>query len=138
MAKNEQPIFTRAPILAHATISAANTNLDGTGTIVSVVDGGAEGVLIEQISVKAEQTTTQGKVRLFLSVDAGVTWELWREIDVPPVTPSASVNAFQANLDLVGTALGQLKLADTNHVLGAATENAETFNVFARGGSYAA
>lgn len=95
-------------------------------------------MLIEQISVKAEVTTTQGKIRLFLSEDAGVTWELWREIDVPPVTPSASVNSFQANLDLVNTALGALKLADTNHVLGAATHNAEAFNVFARGGSYAA
>lgn len=138
MAKNFAPIFTKAPVLAIAEVSTANANLDGTGTIASVVDGGQEGVEIRQISVKAEGTTTQGKIRLFLSTDAGVTWELWREIDVPPITPSASINAFQANLDLEGTALGTLKLPDTNAVLGAATHNAETFNVFARGGSYEA
>lgn len=138
MAKNEQPVFTRAPVLAHATVSAANPNLDGSGTIVSVVDGGTEGVEVKQVEVKAEATVTQGKIRLFLSIDAGVTWELWREIDVPPTTPSVSVNSFQATLDLTAAGEVTLRLADTDHVLGASTEQAETFNVFARGGDFAA
>lgn len=138
MAKNEQPIFVRAPVLAIAEVSTANANLDGTGTIATVVDGGTEGVEIKQVEVKAEVATTQGKVRLFLSTDAGVTWELWREIDVPVVNPSASVSSFQATLDLTAAGEIPLRLADTNHVLGAATENAETMNVVARGGSFAA
>jgi hypothetical protein len=76
MAKNEVPVFTKSPVIGQAEVSAANPNRDGTGTIVSVVDGLTEGVRIDQIEVKAEATTTAGMVRLFLSFDSGATWNL--------------------------------------------------------------
>lgn len=138
MAKNEQPIFPRAPVLAHATVDTANANLDGTGAVVSLVNGGPEGIEVRQIEVKAEGVTTAGMVRLFLSKDGGTTWELWREISVAAITPSATVQSFYDLLDLTATGEMPLKLADVLDELGAATENAETFNVFARGGSYEA
>ncbi len=139
MAKNEVPVFTKSPIIGQAEISVANPNRDGTGTIVEVVDGLTEGVRIDQIEVKAEGVTTAGMVRLFLSFDSGATWNLWREIVVTAITPAAAVAAFREVIDLT-TNLDDvpLNLADDTVRLGAATENAETFNVFARGGSFAA
>jgi hypothetical protein len=139
MAKNTEPVFTKSPVLGQAAISAANTNIDGSGTIVAVVDGGVDGIRIDQIEAKAEVATTAGMVRLFLSIDSGTTWELWREIDVAALTPSATVQAFVAALNL-SVALDDppLLLADATMVLGASTNNAEAFNVFARGGSFTA
>ena len=139
MSKNTDPVFTKSPVIAQAEISAANALLDGTGTIVAVVDGLTDGVRIDQVEVKALGTTTLGMVRLFLSLDSGVTWDLWREILVDAITPGGNVEAFSAMIDLT-TVLNDppLSLADATVQLGAATENAETFNVFARGGSFAA
>jgi hypothetical protein len=139
MSKNTDPVFTKSPVIGIAAISAANPNLDGTGTIVSVVDGLTDGVRIDQIEVKAEATTTLGMIRLFISLDSGGTWDLWREIPVTAITPSGSVESFSAMVDLT-TVLNDppLNLADATVALGASTEQAEVFNVFARGGSYAA
>ncbi len=139
MSKNTDPIFTKAPIVGQAQISAANTNRDGTGTIVTIQDGSTDGVRIDQIEVKAEATTTAGMVRLFISFDSGTTWNLWREIVVTAITPSATVKAFKAVIDLTTTLNDPpLSLPSTAEVLGASTEKAEVFNVFARGGSFAA
>lgn len=139
MAKNEQPIFTRTPVIGRAAISAANPNRDGTGTIVSVQSGLTDGVRLDQIEIRATATTTAGMVRLFLSSDGGTTWFLWREVPVTAVTPSATVEAFSDQINLQNSLDDPpLNLADSQNVLGAATHNAETFNVFARGGSYAA
>lgn len=139
MSKNTDPIFTKAPIVGQAQISVANTNRDGTGTIVTVQGGETDGVRIDQIEVKAEGTTTAGVVRLFLSFDTGTTWNLWREVIVTAIVPSATVLAFRAKIDLT-TVLNDppLSLPGATVVLGAAPEKAEIFNVFARGGSFAA
>jgi hypothetical protein len=139
MSKNTDPVFTKSPVIGIAAISAANPNRDGTGTIVAVVDGDTDGVRIDQIEVKAEATTTLGMIRLFISLDSGGTWDLWRELPVSAITPDGVTVAFGALIDLT-TVLNDppLNLADATVVLGAATEEAEVFNVFARGGSYAA
>ena len=139
MSKNTDPVFTKSPVIGQAAISAANPNLDGTGTIVEVVDGQTDGVRIDQIEVKAEVTTSLGMVRLFLSFDSGATWDLWREIPVAAIAPDASTESFRGFIDLT-TVLNDppLNLPDATVRLGAATENAEAFNVFARGGSFAA
>jgi len=139
MSKNTDPIFTKAPVIGQGQISAANTNRDGTGTIVTIQGGETDGVRIDQIEIKAEATTTVGMVRLFISFDTGATWNLWREIAVTAITPSAIVKAFVAKIDLTTTLNDPpLSLAGAAVVLGASTEKAEVFNVFARGGSFAA
>lgn len=139
MAKNTDPIFTKAPVIGQAQISVANANRDGTGTIVTVQGGETDGVRIDQIEVKAEATTTAGVVRLFISFDTGATWNLWREILVTAIVPSATILAFKAVINLT-TVLNDppMSLPGAAVVLGAATERAEVFNVFARGGSFAA
>lgn len=111
-----------------AQISAANTNRDGTGTIVTCCSGVAAGTRISSVTVKATVSSAAGMVRLFLSTDSGTTWRLYQEITVPVVTVSASVASFVGRLDFV-----DLVLTGTSDLLGAATHNAETFNVFPAG-----
>ena len=55
---------TASPDLAQ--ISAANTNRDGTGTLVTVSTGTTSGDRIEDIELCAAGTTTDGVVRLFI------------------------------------------------------------------------
>ncbi len=67
-----------------AVIDTANTNLDGTGTIGSVITGASNGTLIKTITVKALDNTTNGMVRLFIY--NGTNKRLISEIEIPPVT----------------------------------------------------
>lgn len=116
--------YAATPRAAVAQVTAANTNRDGTGTLVTVFTGGASGSRIDDIVVQAVGTTTAGMVRLFLSLDGGATNRLLREVAVSAVTPSATVPAFRAELsDLAWL------LPDSNAQLRASTHNAETFNV---------
>jgi hypothetical protein len=110
-----------------ATISTANSSLDGSGTLGTVLTaGGANGTLIKSVIVKAQAGGTgRGMVRLFVDNGAG-TIRLIKEIPVAlniqgPLTP-----AFEVKLNLDFT----LK---AGHILKASTEVANTFNVIAEG-----
>jgi hypothetical protein len=142
MAKNEVPIFTRSPLIGHAEISIANPNRNGSGTIVPVVNGMTDGVRIDQIEFKADDVTTAGMVRLFISFNTGATWFLWREFAVQAITPSGTVLSWEDVCNMVAGSAADpdppLSLMDSDTWLGAAPHNAEVFQVFARGGSFAA
>jgi hypothetical protein len=131
MAKNENPIFTKAPVIGMAEVSVANLLLDGLGTIVSLIDGGVEGVRLDIFESRAIVTTTAGMLRLFLSSDSGGTWELWMEIPVVAIAPSSTLAAFAAEVIFNKP----LNLPDSTWELGVSTNNAEAQNVFVRGGS---
>lgn len=123
------PEFVDSPKTWLAQISAANTARDGSGTIVDVVTAGTDGTRIDEISIEATGTTTAGVVRLFLY--DGTNTRLFREVLVTAITPSTSIKVFEALL----TFLKGLHLpAGATWKLKAATHNAETFNVFVRGG----
>ncbi|MFH2140796.1 MAG: hypothetical protein ABIJ97_00130 [Bacteroidota bacterium] len=109
------------------TISTANSNLDGTGTIETVLTAASDGTLIKSITVKAQVNTTQGMVRLFI-YDTSNT-RLVSEIEIPAVTKSATDPAFEITIP-VEFAL------KSGWSLKASTENAETFNVIAEGLSW--
>lgn len=107
-------------------VSVANTNRDGTGTLVPICAGDASGVVTEQLRIVAVGATTLGMVRFFLSNDTGATKRLIAEMPVTAITPSATQKAFAAEVpDLAG-----LTLYDPATILYAATHNAETFNIF--------
>ncbi len=107
------------------TISVANSNLDGTGTLsAAIITGGTNGTLIKTIKIKAQGNTTQGMVRLFIQGVASAY--LAAEIEISAVTRSAEDSAFEITIP-VDFAL------DTDLMLKASTENAETFNVIAEG-----
>lgn len=106
------------------TISTANTNLDGSGTLGTVLTAAANGTLIKSVIIKAQTNTTQGMIRLFCN--GGGATELVAEIEVPAVTKSSVNPSFEMYLELNYT----LK---SGYILKAATQNAETFNVIAEG-----
>lgn len=116
-----QANYAASPRAAAGQVSTANTNRDGTGTIVTVLTAGASGSRIDDIDIVAAATTTAGVVRLFLH--DGINARLWREILVAAVTPSTTMAAWSAALTNLGL------LLPSGWSLRAATHNAETFNV---------
>jgi hypothetical protein len=115
----------------HGTISTANTNRDGTGTIGTILTAGASGTRIERIKVKATGTTTAGMVRLFLH--DGSAAKLTEEIPVSAITPSATVESFEADVVFGDT---NPLILPSGWSLRASTHNAESFNVLAVAGDF--
>ena len=106
---------------ASAQVTTANTNRNGTGTIVSVMTGATNGTRIDDIYIVATGTTTAGVVRLYIS--DGTNIRLWQEIIVPAVTPSTTVPVFSYTL------LNQALILENGWSLQASTNNSETFNI---------
>lgn len=105
-------------------ISTANTNLDGTGTLGTVLTASLNGTLIKTVFIKATGNTTRGMVRLFIT--GGGNTRLLAEVQVPAVTKSAIDNSFSAVLNINY----DLK---SGYILKASTENAESFALTAEG-----
>lgn len=121
-------VFIGTPKVWQAALTTANTNTDGTGTVVDLAAAGsAPGSRVDRVRVQASGTTTAGKVRLF--VYDGVNVYMLREIMVTAVTPSTSVEAFSAEVTL------DIDLPN-GWVLRASTLNSELFKVFAYGGNF--
>lgn len=92
---------------------------------MTIATGAAQGTLIELIRVKALGTTTAGMVRLFIGNN------LYEEIQVSAITPSATVETFEDEI----TPTTPLVLP-SGTILKASTHNAESFVVLAPGGDY--
>ena len=115
------PTETTAPVQ----LTAANTNRDGTGTLVTVVTPGSLGSYVDQIDVIAPGNVTAGVVRIF-TYD-GTNHRLEDELIVPATTPSTS----QACYRTTWRPSPPLYLP-SGWLLKMSTHNAETFNVKAR------
>jgi len=124
---NSVPRFKEDGVAVSVAISTLNPNLDGTGTLGTVVTAGTQGTLIELIRIIATGVTTAGMVRLF--IDDGSAIRLYKEIAITAVTPSATVKAFEVDF-LPATEL----ILPTGYFLKASTEKAEEFIVRAVGG----
>lgn len=123
------PVFFSTPKAWTGILSAANTNRDGTGTIVDIVTAATGGSKVERVVIQATAVTTTGFVRLY--VYNGAASRLIREIPVTAATPSASVAAFRFELDL--SFPSSVLVIPTTYKLQASTHNAEAFNVIAFG-----
>lgn len=123
------PNFASTPLAPDLIqVSTANTNRDGTGTLVTLTTGTTDGVVIEQVSITATGTTTAGMIRFFLSINGGTDKRLINEVIVTAVTPSGTAQAFS----VYAPALEGLVLLTTSTILYASTNNAETFNILAQ------
>ena len=131
MAANTEPIFSLTPVIGMGVIDTANTNRDGTGTIVSIITGSTDGTRITRITIQAIGTTTAGMVRLYINTSAAIY--LWKEVPVDAVTGSASVPEFISVISLLGE---NALILPSGYSLEASTHNAEDFNVIAEGGDY--
>lgn len=103
-------------------IDTANSNLDGSGTVVPVLTGGRS-TIIKSIRIKSTVDTTQGMIRLFLKKPASTpVITLLREIPVPTTTKSAVQPAFEAILQ------GNFFVGE-NIALMFSTQKSEEFNI---------
>ena|ERR1043165_1710868 len=123
---SQTPIFASVGRLGIAALSAANTNRDGTGTIVDALTGVAAGTRIDRLRVCATATTAAGVVRVFLH--NGTAYKLYKEYIVPAITPSTTVEVWS-----VEEKIEDVVLPSASWKIAFSTHNAETFNAFALG-----
>lgn len=129
MAANDKPVFELVPHIGKVVISTANTHLDGTGTLGTLIIGTTNGTRISRITIQALGTTTAGMIRIF--VKDGTNYFLWKEIQVLATTPSATVKAFNYTLELFGEMAIVLPYG---YSLEVSTELAESFAITCKGG----
>lgn len=90
MAANVQPIYPKSPNVSWATISAANTAKDGSGTVQTGFTAGLNGSRVDTIKIKPLGANVQTVLRLFInngstnSTPANNT--LFKEILLPATT----------------------------------------------------
>lgn len=127
------PNFTGTPRVGVASVSTANTNRDGTGTIVDIITGVAAGTKINEVVIKATGNPADSIVTLFI-YDGTTSW-LFDEIDLgDPAAGSATVTAFRTSVQY-----SNLILPSSSHKLQAAITAAPTagvVNVIALGGNF--
>ena len=114
--------------LTASRISTANINRDGTGTLATLLTGGASGTRPDRVRIKATGTTTAGMIRFFLADNQGTpAIRLIHEISVTAITPSATIESFAA--EWVRTDGQPLVIVPSGWTLRVSTHNAETFDV---------
>jgi hypothetical protein len=126
------PKFTQSGILGIIQVTTANTALDGTGTLATLVTGDANQSKINKIIFKATATVTDGMLRIFLH--DGTNARLLKEIIVTATVPSATTKSF--SYEETGLFDETPFILPSNYSLRIGTQNTETFNCIAIGGNY--
>lgn len=91
------PNFTGTPRMGIASVSTANTNRDGTGTIVDILTGASSGTKISEVVIKSTGRPADSIVTLFLF--DGVTNWLFDEIDLgAPAASSTTISAYRTSV----------------------------------------
>jgi hypothetical protein len=99
MPANQAPIFTLVPVATTASVSAANTARDGTGTLVTLLSAGANGTRLDRLVATATGQTAAAQLLLF--VNDGTTSWLFKELTISAVTAGPTTAA--ATTELVRT-----------------------------------
>ena len=76
MAVNNDPVFAKTPKHAAAAVTTANTALDGSGTIATLLMAGVDGAIVTSLKCWATATSTAKRCNIFISTDGGTTWKL--------------------------------------------------------------
>lgn len=90
--------------VGHGSMTVANTNRDGTGTVVTCFTAGSSGSKVNEIRIKATGQTAAGLINLF--VYDGSSYRLLDAVTVDAVTPNTTTDSWEAdpitfaNLDL--------------------------------------
>ena len=88
------PAFAATPKIGAVTVSTANTNRDGTGTIATVFTAGSSGSKIEEVVMKATSDPADSTVVLYLY--DGATYYAFDEWDIGnPAAGSATVASYR-------------------------------------------
>ncbi len=88
------PAFAVTPRIGFGAVSTANTNRDGTGTIVDILTGAATGTRIHEIVIQAAGDPDDSCVPLFLY--NGTAYRLFDEFDLGnPAAASTTVSGYR-------------------------------------------
>jgi len=114
-----------------ANVNTANSNLDGSGTLATVVTAGQLGATVKSVIIKATGPVTSGMVRLFVQKANPTVTILYKEVQIPvtPVlqntpTPAPVLPVYEVTL------MGDLKL-QSGDALVASTQIGDSFNIIA-------
>lgn len=106
------PVFASLPVVAIANVTLANTNRDGTGTIVDLAPltpipllAPLAGRRIERFRVKATGQVAASVAKIY--VFDGTTYRLYTEVLIPATTPSTTAKAFEVEVPVVDLVLQQ-------------------------------
>lgn len=125
------PAFASTPRIGFGSVSTANTNRDGTGTIVDIITGVAAGTKITEVVVKATGDPADSILTLFLY--DGSTSRLFDEIDLgDPAAASTTVTGYRTSVRYDNLILPSASWKLQAAVTVALTSGA--LNVFALGG----
>lgn len=120
------PNFIATPNNGSVNVAAANTNIDGTGTITTLLTGGTLGTRVLEIVAQCAATSAAANVNIFLSLDSGATWKLFDQFAITANTSSTTAKALR-----VPATYANLVLKDATQRLGCTTTIAQSTNVFA-------
>lgn len=126
---NTTPIFVGTPKNPQVRISVANTGRDGSGTLGTVVTAGSSGDFYKGVHVCAEVATTADVVRIFIQDGGSGNNELIKELIIPAITPSTTIEAATADW----FPPGGIVLAASSKLL-ASTDQGKTYSVSLQGG----
>ena len=116
-----------------ATISTANSHLDGTGTIATVLTAGSNGTIIKSIIIKSIAPLVNGMVRLYIGTSNASAISLYREIPIPIYPDLASTPTPAPIWPMLEIDLIEGFKLNSGFKLYASTQNAQSFNIIAEG-----
>lgn len=93
------PSFAGTPAGGAVTVSTANTNRDGTGTVPTIFTAGASGSLLNQLTLQSTGDPADSVMVIYLH--NGTSHFDWFEVDLGnPAAGSTTVTAFHFEADL--------------------------------------
>lgn len=127
---NQNPVFVATPNVQQAQVSAANTNFNGTGTLVSCWTTGANGSLLSKVVIEVPGTPVADTISLYWF--DGTNTYLYQQLAVPSGNaPSASQLCYRA--EYVPTTP---EVYPSGWTLKASTYSGQITNVVVIGGNY--
>ncbi len=113
-----------------AILTTANSNLNGTGTLATILTGASNGTLIKNLFIKLRVTSTSGMVRFYIDDATGSNIRLLTEVKVPARAQASTSTTFEARIPINFC----LK---AGYILKASIQNAQSTIVYAEGLNWA-
>lgn len=135
MPANTSPIFPLTPNNGYGTVLTANTALDGTGTVVTVFTAGANGSIVDSITLMHLGSNVATVLRLFIK--DGLNYTLFYEETMAANTLSQVAKSVFTDILFNGTDRKRLTLkASATLVSSVGTTIASGVRINCFGGDY--
>lgn len=135
MPANAQPIFPATPNVGSGKVLAANTAVDGTGTLVTVFTAGLNGAIVDSVSIVHLGSNVATVLRLF--VKDGANYDLFFEKTIATNALSQTAESVQYDVLFNGTDRKRLTIpANVQLVACVGTAIAAGIQVTCFGGDY--